>query len=143
MNCQCMPHGRKLFLSNFCICIIRWKRVKGRNHTVVWSMPLQKSGGKKEVELSGKEGQVCDCVIHFGDIVYRTAFYYTFLFSARVFRSSPQFGVTLLTYEIIQRYFYFDFGRWDSVVFKPRVSTLACSSKFPTTAVIVIIIVSF
>ncbi|KAL5010030.1 hypothetical protein ScPMuIL_012335 [Solemya velum] len=29
---------------------------------------------------------------------------------ARVFRSSPQFGVTLLTYEILQRYLYVDFG---------------------------------
>ena len=30
--------------------------------------------------------------------------------SARVFRSSPQFGVTLLTYEVLQRLFYVDFG---------------------------------
>lgn len=30
--------------------------------------------------------------------------------AARVFRSSPQFGVTLLTYEILQRLFYVDFG---------------------------------
>ncbi|XP_049820136.1 calcium-binding mitochondrial carrier protein Aralar1 isoform X1 [Aethina tumida] len=29
---------------------------------------------------------------------------------ARVFRSSPQFGVTLLTYEILQRMLYIDFG---------------------------------
>uniref|UniRef100_A0A6I8NDU3 Solute carrier family 25 member 13 n=1 Tax=Ornithorhynchus anatinus TaxID=9258 RepID=A0A6I8NDU3_ORNAN len=29
---------------------------------------------------------------------------------ARVFRSSPQFGVTLLTYELLQRWFYVDFG---------------------------------
>lgn len=29
---------------------------------------------------------------------------------ARIFRSSPQFGVTLFTYEIIQRLFYVDFG---------------------------------
>ncbi|XP_059174412.1 electrogenic aspartate/glutamate antiporter SLC25A13, mitochondrial-like isoform X2 [Physella acuta] len=29
---------------------------------------------------------------------------------ARVFRSSPQFGVTLLTYELLQRVFYIDFG---------------------------------
>lgn len=32
------------------------------------------------------------------------------LFAARVFRSSPQFGVTLLTYEILQRLLYIDFG---------------------------------
>ncbi|VEN61821.1 unnamed protein product [Callosobruchus maculatus] len=29
---------------------------------------------------------------------------------ARVFRSSPQFGVTLVTYELLQRYLYVDFG---------------------------------
>uniref|UniRef100_A0A8C2I3R6 Solute carrier family 25 member 12 n=1 Tax=Cyprinus carpio TaxID=7962 RepID=A0A8C2I3R6_CYPCA len=29
---------------------------------------------------------------------------------ARVFRSSPQFGVTLATYELLQRWFYVDFG---------------------------------
>jgi len=30
--------------------------------------------------------------------------------TARVFRSSPQFGVTLLTYEMLHRLFYVDFG---------------------------------
>lgn len=30
--------------------------------------------------------------------------------SARVCRSSPQFGVTLVTYELLQRWFYIDFG---------------------------------
>ncbi|XP_068152109.1 calcium-binding mitochondrial carrier protein Aralar1 isoform X1 [Drosophila tropicalis] len=30
--------------------------------------------------------------------------------AARVFRSSPQFGVTLVTYELLQRMFYVDFG---------------------------------
>lgn len=29
---------------------------------------------------------------------------------ARIFRSSPQFGFTLLTYEVLQRLFYVDFG---------------------------------
>ncbi|KAK9736867.1 Mitochondrial carrier protein [Popillia japonica] len=29
---------------------------------------------------------------------------------ARVFRSSPQFGVTLVTYELLQRLLYVDFG---------------------------------
>lgn len=29
---------------------------------------------------------------------------------ARVCRSSPQFGVTLVTYELLQRLFYVDFG---------------------------------
>lgn len=32
------------------------------------------------------------------------------LMIARVFRSSPQFGVTLVTYELLQRTFYIDFG---------------------------------
>jgi len=32
------------------------------------------------------------------------------LLLARVFRSSPQFGVTLVTYELLQRSFYVDFG---------------------------------
>ena len=31
--------------------------------------------------------------------------------TARIFRSSPQFGVTLLTYEMLQRLFYVDFGK--------------------------------
>lgn len=30
--------------------------------------------------------------------------------TARVFRSSPQFGVTLVSYELLQRYLYVDFG---------------------------------
>ena len=29
---------------------------------------------------------------------------------ARIFRSAPQFGVTLFTYEVLQRMFYIDFG---------------------------------
>lgn len=29
---------------------------------------------------------------------------------ARIFRSAPQFGVTLFTYEVLQRMFYVDFG---------------------------------
>lgn len=35
---------------------------------------------------------------------------FCYCFAARVFRSSPQFGVTLLTYEILQRLFFIDFG---------------------------------
>lgn len=38
---------------------------------------------------------------------------------ARVFRSSPQFGVTLLTYELIQRYFFIDFGGAPKTEMKP------------------------
>lgn len=37
-------------------------------------------------------------------------FHFITFFTARVFRSSPQFGVTLLTYELLQRVFYVDFG---------------------------------
>lgn len=33
-----------------------------------------------------------------------------FLSTARMCRSSPQFGVTLVTYELLQRWFYVDFG---------------------------------
>ena len=32
-------------------------------------------------------------------------------YSARVCRSSPQFGVTLATYELLNRLFYIDFGK--------------------------------
>lgn len=39
-----------------------------------------------------------------------TAHYTVVHFVARVFRSSPQFGVTLLTYEMLHRLFYVDFG---------------------------------
>jgi len=35
---------------------------------------------------------------------------YIHFFAARVCRSSPQFGVTLFTYELLQRLFYVDFG---------------------------------
>ncbi|EPY85578.1 solute carrier family 25, member 13 (citrin) [Camelus ferus] len=38
---------------------------------------------------------------------------------ARVFRSSPQFGVTLLTYELLQRWFYIDFGGVSTVASFP------------------------
>lgn len=37
-------------------------------------------------------------------------FWFVFFFKARVCRSSPQFGVTLVTYELLQRLFYVDFG---------------------------------
>lgn len=37
-------------------------------------------------------------------------FFFLCLCAARVCRSSPQFGVTLFTYEVLQRLFYVDFG---------------------------------
>lgn len=43
-------------------------------------------------------------------ITFITAFLSIPLLVARVFRSSPQFGVTLVTYELLQRYIYVDFG---------------------------------
>lgn len=54
------------------------------------------------------------------------------MISARVFRSSPQFGVTLLTYELLQRVFYIDFGgRYVFSYFcnlnsKTKVSAIGC-----------------
>lgn len=49
--------------------------------------------------------------------------------AARVFRSSPQFGVTLLTYELLQRWFYIDFGGG-----KPVGSESGPASKLPLPA---------
>ncbi|XP_022536071.1 calcium-binding mitochondrial carrier protein Aralar2 isoform X2 [Astyanax mexicanus] len=47
---------------------------------------------------------------------------------ARVCRSSPQFGVTLVTYELLQRWFYVDFGghrpAGSEPTAKPRISDL-------------------
>lgn len=43
-------------------------------------------------------------------VTFLTAFFTIPLLAARVFRSSPQFGVTLVTYELLQRMFYVDFG---------------------------------
>ncbi|XP_029461645.1 calcium-binding mitochondrial carrier protein Aralar1 isoform X2 [Rhinatrema bivittatum] len=48
--------------------------------------------------------------------------------AARVCRSSPQFGVTLLTYELLQRWFYIDFGGIkhpkEGAIQKSRISEL-------------------
>ncbi|XP_050343663.1 calcium-binding mitochondrial carrier protein Aralar1 isoform X2 [Nymphalis io] len=48
---------------------------------------------------------------------------------ARVFRSSPQFAVTLVTYEILQRLFYVDFGGS-----RPAGSELTISTPIEETA---------
>ncbi|XP_047528508.1 calcium-binding mitochondrial carrier protein Aralar1 isoform X1 [Vanessa atalanta] len=48
---------------------------------------------------------------------------------ARVFRSSPQFAVTLVTYEILQRLFYVDFGGS-----RPTGSELTISTPIEETA---------
>lgn len=47
---------------------------------------------------------------------------------ARVMRSSPQFGVTLVSYEILQRMFYIDFGGR-----KPEGSQVDIKHKIPDT----------
>ena len=52
-----------------------------------------------------------------------TAFYKGGL--ARIFRSSPQFGVTLATYELLQNTFHYDFG--DNP--KPNVSEPLLSAE--------------
>ena len=48
------------------------------------------------------------------DLTFIYILFFFFLFfacdAARVFRSSPQFGVTLVTYELLQRFFDVDFG---------------------------------
>lgn len=60
---------------------------------------------KKEQERFGRELEVCldwNQEIKLINLI--------FLHEARVFRSSPQFGVTLATYELLQRLFWIDFG---------------------------------
>uniref|UniRef100_A0A673IUY2 Calcium-binding mitochondrial carrier protein Aralar1-like n=1 Tax=Sinocyclocheilus rhinocerous TaxID=307959 RepID=A0A673IUY2_9TELE len=47
---------------------------------------------------------------HFSHIHTHSQSSLSVFFVARVFRSSPQFGVTLVTYELLQRWFYVDFG---------------------------------
>lgn len=72
---------------------------------------LQKKFIKKKVqERSGKEQPVYFATEIYIIIRNITIFNLQTLILARVFRSSPQFGVTLLTYEVLQRLFYVDFG---------------------------------
>lgn len=68
---------------------------------------------KTRLQVAARSGQtsyngVIDCVRK----IYREEGGWAFWKGtpARVFRSSPQFGVTLLTYEVLQRLFYVDFG---------------------------------
>lgn len=72
--------------------------IKGHNiHVHIWDSNLYSD---KEYE------PVCENVT-------RSKRWYSissFHFTARVFRSSPQFGVTLFTYELLQRLFVVDFG---------------------------------
>lgn len=69
-------------------------------------MLIERFSEKKDRELFGKEFRV----------KYNNKFCtyfirnYKKIFAARVCRSSPQFGVTLFVYEILQRLFVVDFG---------------------------------
>lgn len=51
---------------------------------------------------------------------------------ARVCRSSPQFGVTLLTYEVLQRLFYVDFGGTRPTGSELTVPAVGLGAKKPT-----------
>lgn len=54
--------------------------------------------------------KLCVCIYLY---IYMQCVYiypYFSILTARVFRSSPQFGVTLFTYELLQRLFVVDFG---------------------------------
>ena len=64
---------------------------------------LRRSTDTKEELLSGKEQEV----------VYHVKVTSCLLssYSARVCRSSPQFGVTLATYELLNRLLHIDFGK--------------------------------
>jgi len=53
---------------------------------------------------------------------------------ARVCRSSPQFGVTLLTYEILQRLFFVDFGGRYAKLFNSLVILHRCTFQLPPRA---------
>uniref|UniRef100_A0A8C7N9G7 Solute carrier family 25 member 12 n=2 Tax=Oncorhynchus kisutch TaxID=8019 RepID=A0A8C7N9G7_ONCKI len=68
---------------------------------------------KTRLQVAARAGQttyngVIDC---FGKIIAEEGFRALWKGAgARVCRSSPQFGVTLVTYELLQRWFYIDFG---------------------------------
>ena len=49
---------------------------------------------------------------------------------ARIFRSSPQFAVTLLTYELLQKTLHVDFGKSRLAASEVRL-TLGFISQFP------------
>ncbi|XP_031332203.1 calcium-binding mitochondrial carrier protein Aralar1 isoform X3 [Photinus pyralis] len=51
---------------------------------------------------------------------------------ARVCRSSPQFGVTLLTYEVLQRLFYVDFGGTRPAGSELTIPAVGLAAKKPT-----------
>lgn len=68
---------------------------------------------KTRLQVAARAGQttyngVCDAAVKIMREEGPRAFWKGTM--ARVFRSSPQFGVTLVTYELLQRMFYVDFG---------------------------------
>jgi len=68
---------------------------------------------KTRLQVKGQEGQtVYKGVIDCARKVFAEEGFSAFWKGApaRVMRSSPQFGITLLTYELLQRFFNFDFG---------------------------------
>ncbi len=50
---------------------------------------------------------------------------------ARVFRSAPQFGFTLLTYEVLQRLFFIDFGGRRPTGSEAKIQTTDIKSHNP------------
>lgn len=82
-------------------------REPAKRRILVFLMLQERFSQKKVLGRFGRELQVSFqmilCKLHNFKISIN-------LFLARVCRSSPQFGVTLLTYEILQRLFYVDFG---------------------------------
>lgn len=90
----------------------RWQPGQARPPTAVLWTALWRSFEKKVQRLCGKEQEVCKTALItkcFLMVLFVTEGLFLF-FQARVFRSSPQFGVTLVTYELLQRWFYVDFG---------------------------------
>ncbi|XP_059478980.1 calcium-binding mitochondrial carrier protein Aralar1 isoform X2 [Neocloeon triangulifer] len=66
---------------------------------------------KTRLQVVARAGQTTyNGVLDAAQKIYREEGMKAFWKGATVFRSSPQFGVTLLTYEILQRLFYVDFG---------------------------------
>lgn len=105
----------------------RWQLGPARRHTVESSTASGRSSRRK---VSGHFGKAQEVNVH-GPIPAfttrncgslqrllfsrrqmwkATSYFSNFLLLARVFRSSPQFGVTLVTYELLQRWLNIDFG---------------------------------
>lgn len=92
----------------------RWLPVPVRRLTLEWSTASGRSYTRKVSELCGRELEVhthTHIMTQMSLHIHTHSHSPLSVFSvARVFRSSPQFGVTLVTYELLQRWFYVDFG---------------------------------